>query len=304
MFIVREYAACLLVVLLAAALLFAGCGTFLALRAGYRAAAKALRLLRRMRDREAHVARTASLVAILLLMIPPKIARANEAGLSPSAQDDGYTIRISVGQVVLYTSVRNSKGTPVSGLAKGNFQVYEDGALQEIKFFSHEDIPVEVGLIVDNSGSMRPKRAEVITAALAFARSSNPQDQMFVINFNEHVLFGLPQNVPFTDQAAQLESALSRVSADGETALYDALAAFSRSPLGQAVPQKVRPPWPALGRASQRNADCNAHTLRQSFNLADPVLNFTGILFRPAISFRATVLGLLADCLLNRPLTS
>jgi VWFA-related protein len=72
---------------------------------------------------------------------------------------------------------------------------------------------------------MRPKRPEVIAAALAFARSSNPADQMFVVNFNENVSFGLPDNTPFTDQAAQLQVALSRIAADGETALYDAVAA-------------------------------------------------------------------------------
>jgi VWFA-related protein len=72
---------------------------------------------------------------------------------------------------------------------------------------------------------MRPKRSEVIAAAMAFARSSNPQDQMFVVNFNEHVSFGLPANTPFTDQAAQLQDALSKFHANGETALYDAVAA-------------------------------------------------------------------------------
>src|SRR5208283_2941826 len=87
-----------------------------------------------------------------------------------------------------------------------------------------EDIPVTVGLVVDNSGSMRAKRPEVIAAALAFARSSNPQDQMFVVNFNEHVSFGLPAGTPFTDQVTQLQAALSRIAADGETAIYDALA--------------------------------------------------------------------------------
>jgi Ca-activated chloride channel homolog len=121
--------------------------------------------------------------------------------------------------------VRNSRGTPVSGLARDNFQIYEDGALQQVKYFSHDDIPVEVGLIIDNSGSMRPKRAEVIAAALAFARSSNPQDQMFTVNFNENISFGLPENMPFTDQVVQLEIALSRISTNGETALYDAVAA-------------------------------------------------------------------------------
>ena len=64
---------------------------------------------------------------------------------------------------------------------------------QPIKYFGHEDVPVTVGLVVDNSGSMRPKRHDVIAAALAFARSSNPKDQMFVVNFNEKVSFGLPE---------------------------------------------------------------------------------------------------------------
>ena len=113
----------------------------------------------------------------------------------------------------------------VSGLHKEDFQVYENGVLQQIEHFSHEDIPVTVGLVLDNSASMRPKRSEVIAAAMAFARSSNPQDQMFVVNFNEHVSFGLPANTPFTDQTAQLADALSKFHANGETALYDAVAA-------------------------------------------------------------------------------
>src|SRR3970282_1511254 len=75
------------------------------------------------------------------------------------------------------------------------------------------------------SGSMDPKHAEVIAAALAFARSSNPEDQMFVVHFNENVWFGLPVNTPFTDQEAQLQAALSKINADGMTALYDATAA-------------------------------------------------------------------------------
>jgi Ca-activated chloride channel homolog len=127
--------------------------------------------------------------------------------------------------VVLPATAQDRKGTAVSGLGKGDFQVYEDGVLQPIKYFSHDDIPVTVGLVIDNSGSMEPKRADVIAAALAFARSSNPLDQMFVVNFNEKVWFGLPIDTPFTDQLAQLEVALSGIRANGETALYDAVAA-------------------------------------------------------------------------------
>ena len=127
--------------------------------------------------------------------------------------------------VILHATAQDHKHAFVSGLDKDDFQVYEDGVLQPIKNFSHEDIPVTVGLVIDNSGSMGPKRADVIAAGLAFARSSNPQDQMFVVNFNERVSFGLPVNTPFTDQVAQLEVALSRIRAHGETALYDAVAA-------------------------------------------------------------------------------
>jgi VWFA-related protein len=225
MFIVREYAACLVVVLCAATLLSAGGGIFLLCKVGWRLAARTLHSLRGVRIRDVHVARIASLVTVFFLIILFRVARASEPPASQSSQGDAYTIRVSVDQVVLHATVRNRRGTPVSGLGKENFQIYEDGVLQEIKYFSHDDIPVEVGLIVDNSGSMRSKRREVIAAALAFARSSNPQDQMFVVNFNEHVSFGLPENMPFTDQVAQLEVALSRVAAHGETALYDAIAA-------------------------------------------------------------------------------
>src|SRR5262245_39133115 len=92
----------------------------------------------------------------------------------PNNQNDNQdTIKINVDLVVLHATVQNSNLNPVSGLGKEDFQVYEDGVLQEIESFSHEDIPVTVGLVIDNSGSMRPKRAEVITAALAFARASN-----------------------------------------------------------------------------------------------------------------------------------
>ena len=174
--------------------------------------------------REVRATTSRCLGALFFLFILPSVARTQEGSPSERRQGGEYTIRVNADSVVLRASVRNHKGTPVSGLGKDDFQVYEDGALQQIEYYSHEDIPVTVGLVVDNSGSMRPKRPEVIAAALAFARSSNPQDQMFVVNFNELVSLGLPADTPFTDQAAQLQAALSRIAADGETALYDAVA--------------------------------------------------------------------------------
>jgi Ca-activated chloride channel family protein len=164
-------------------------------------------------------------LVFLVLIAVPSLARAQGSVPLRGRTGDAYTIKVNVDMVVLGATAQDRKKTLVSGLGNDDFQVYEDGVLQPIKYFSHEDIPVTVGLVVDNSGSMKPKRHDVIAAALAFARSSNPQDQMFVVNFNEHVSFGLPVNTPFTDQVAQLERALSRVAADGETALYDAVAA-------------------------------------------------------------------------------
>jgi len=164
------------------------------------------------------------LVFITLLLALPSRAWAQELAPPPSRPAHEYTIKVNVNMVVLGATAQDRKNIPVSGLNKDNFQVYEDGVLQPIKYFSHEDIPVTVGLVIDNSGSMKPKRQDVIAAALAFARSSNPQDQMFVVNFNEKVSFGLPDNIAFTDQVARLQVALSRVAADGETALYDAVA--------------------------------------------------------------------------------
>jgi Ca-activated chloride channel family protein len=165
------------------------------------------------------------LIVLVTLVVLPSLVRSQESFPLQQSPIDDYTIRVTVDEVVLHATAQNHKGTLISGLGKEDFRVYEDGVPQEIKHFSHEDIPVTVGLVVDNSGSMRPKRADVIAAALAFVRSSNPMDQMFVVTFNEKVSFGLPGDMPFTDDVVKLGTALSRISANGETALYDAVAA-------------------------------------------------------------------------------
>ena len=159
----------------------------------------------------------------LVVLCSSSLSQAPSA--SQERPDAPYRIKVNSNLVVLHATALDHKGMLVSGLDQENFQVYEDGALQQIKYFSHEDIPVTVGLVIDNSGSMGKKRAEVIAAALAFARSSNPQDQMFVVNFNEHVRFALPGDASFTGQVPELEVALSRIITNGRTALYDAVAA-------------------------------------------------------------------------------
>ena len=137
---------------------------------------------------------------------------------------DDYRISVDVGLVVLPVIVTDRKGKVVSGLGAESFHVFEDGRPQQIALFEPEDVPVTVGLAIDNSGSMRSKRPEVAAAAVEFAQSSNPQDQMFVVNFNQTVSMGLPKGVPFTSDVTQLLGAVSRNRAFGNTALYDGIA--------------------------------------------------------------------------------
>lgn len=140
-----------------------------------------------------------------------------------SEQANPYTISLDVDQVVLDVTVQDHDGGFVSGLDKSNFQVYEDGRHQAIDFFHHGDVPVTVGLVVDNSGSMRTKRSQVVLAALAFLQGSYPQDENFVINFNEKASFGLHSGEEFTNSVSQLRNALIETACAGQTALYDAL---------------------------------------------------------------------------------
>ncbi|HLK19066.1 MAG TPA: VWA domain-containing protein [Bryobacteraceae bacterium] len=145
-------------------------------------------------------------------------------GQDPKPKDDqDFTIRTTSRLVLLDVSVKDSAGGFVSGLTKDNFKVYEEGKPQQITQFGGADQPVTVGIVVDESGSMGPKRAEVIGAALEFIRASNPHDEVFVVNFNEKARRGLPDAVPFTDDIKELGKALWRGLPEGRTALYDAV---------------------------------------------------------------------------------
>ncbi len=150
---------------------------------------------------------------------------------SDSAQQKATTIERgvlnisdNVDLVLLDVLVKRPHGGYVTGLTKDHFRVYEDGSLREITHFAQVDTPVTVGLVVDNSGSMRSKRPQVILAGLAFARQSNSQDQFFVVNFNNNVTRGLPFDLAFTDNMQLLRRALDYGEPVGQTALYDAVA--------------------------------------------------------------------------------
>lgn len=157
------------------------------------------------------------------LLVSPAAIAWDEKTSGESPGDHDYTIRTTSRLVLLDVSVKDAKGGYVSDLTKDNFQVFENGKPQVISQFANADIPVTVGLVVDESGSMRPKRLDVITAALEFIGASNPHDEVFVVNFNERARRGLPDLIPFSDNIDELRAALWQGEPEGRTALYEAI---------------------------------------------------------------------------------
>ncbi|HEU5451299.1 MAG TPA: VWA domain-containing protein [Terriglobales bacterium] len=147
---------------------------------------------------------------------------AGNQGQAPSREDNGvYVFRAQVQEVVLHATVVDEKHRIVTNLAKGDFQVFENGQPQQISSFRRQDVPVALGIVIDNSGSMRDKRAAVNQAAINLVKASNPQDEVFIVNFNDE--YYLDQD--FTDQIPKLKDALERIESRGGTALYDAVVA-------------------------------------------------------------------------------
>jgi Ca-activated chloride channel family protein len=138
-----------------------------------------------------------------------------------AAGSDDHKLRADVELVVLHVTVADDRGEFVADLPQGNFRVFEQNIEQKLSFFSRDDIPVTMGLVIDNSGSMREKRDQVNAAAMTFVRTSNPQDEAFVVNFNDE--YYLDTDGDFTSDQANLHDALSRIDTRGSTALYDAV---------------------------------------------------------------------------------
>ncbi|HXW57125.1 MAG TPA: VWA domain-containing protein [Candidatus Cybelea sp.] len=138
-----------------------------------------------------------------------------------TSEDQAHHIVTRTDMVVLHATVTDAKGNFVSDLQKDNFRVFEDKIEQKISVFQRADIPVTMGLVIDNSGSMREKRAQVSAAAMTFVKTSNPQDEVFVVNFNDE--YYLDINEDFTSNQQELQEALDRIDSRGSTALYDAL---------------------------------------------------------------------------------
>lgn len=164
------------------------------------------------------------LLVVLLICFSVSVDSHSLSAQSASPGPDGQSaISVKTEVVVLPVSVTDASGNFISGLSQRNFRVYEDGRLQTLTSFREGDTPVTVGLIVDHSRSMGPKLAEVATAVAAFASSSNPEDEMFVVDFNDDVSVELMEGEPFSNDPRELAKAVSAVRARGRTALYDAV---------------------------------------------------------------------------------
>ena len=137
----------------------------------------------------------------------------------PSGNQEGFRLRVETDLVVLHVTVTDKDSKPVADLQQEHFRVFENGAEQRLKVFKREDLPVSVGIIVDNSGSMRDKRKGVNAAALKFVRGSNADDEVYIVNFNDEAFL----DADFTDNIRLLEEGLEKIDARGGTALYDAL---------------------------------------------------------------------------------
>jgi VWFA-related protein len=152
---------------------------------------------------------------------PPQAEKPN-GDQDKNLRDQGvFVFKKDVDEVMLHATVIDNKQHIVTNLDRGAFTVYEDGKQQNIISFHHVDIPVAMGIVIDNSGSMREKRNKVNQAALNLVRSSNPNDEVFVVNFNDEQYL----DVDFTNNLLKMKEALEKIDARGGTALYDAVVA-------------------------------------------------------------------------------
>src|SRR5713101_6956753 len=149
-------------------------------------------------------------------------AQAQQPQAPPAGQkNENFRIQRDVNLVVLHATVLDDRGRFVPDLKQENFRVLEDKVEQKLALFKREDIPISVGLVIDNSGSMRDKRDRVNIAALTFVKTSNPDDEVFVVNFNDDYYLDLDKD--FTSDVNELKEALERIDSRGSTALYDAV---------------------------------------------------------------------------------
>ena len=206
--------------------------------------------------------------------VPATGAAANHPGELQKGQNGVYTLHENVDEVLLNCTVIDEKGRPVEGLTQSDFRVWEDNAPQRISSFRHQDMPVSLGILVDNSGSMADKRTAVNNAAMNLLRDSNRQDTAFIVNFSDRAY--LDQG--FTTDLVALNRGLSHFDSKGTTAMYDAVAASADELAKHAKFQKqvlliVSDGADNASRLTEQEA------IRRVQNLGGPVVYSIGLLY-------------------------
>ncbi len=153
------------------------------------------------------------------LMLTPLFISGQQGKPAAVPDSDDAVFSSETRLVPLNVTVTDKSGRLVTNLPQSAFQVYENGVQQQIKIFKREDVPVSLGLIIDNSGSMREKRQGVESAALALVKDSNKQDEVFIINFNDEVYL----DTDFTSDISKMEQGLTKIDSRGGTAMRDAI---------------------------------------------------------------------------------
>jgi len=189
-------------------------------------------------------------------------------------QDGIYTMHTDVDEVLLNCAVVDENGRSVTDLESNDFRIWEDGAQQTTRSFLHQDLPISLGILVDNSGSMRDKRAAVNAAALNLLRASNPQDATFIVNFSDHAI--LDQG--FTSDIVALDRGLSHFDSRGTTALFDAVAASADELANHAKHPKQVLLVITDGADNASRLDME-QAIRRVQNLGGPVVYSIGLLF-------------------------
>jgi Ca-activated chloride channel family protein len=194
---------------------------------------------------------------------------------SLSKGDHGYTLRRDVEEVVLNVTVLDDKNKLVMNLTKPDFTVAEDGVAQSIISFQHEDIPVSMGILVDNSGSMRDKRQAVNSAALDLVKASNKDDEAFIVNFSDEAYI----DQDFTSDLGKLREGLAHIDSKGGTALYDAVVASADQ-----LAKGAKRPKQVLLVITDGEDNASVMSLEQTIQriqaLQGPVVYSIGLLFK------------------------
>ena len=199
---------------------------------------------------------------------------AERAGALKKGQNGIYTLHEDVDEVLLNCTVVDENGKPVMDLKQSDFRVWEDGVPQTTNSFQHQDLPVSIGLIIDNSGSMRDKRMAVKAAAMTLLHGSNPKDAAFVVNFSDRAF--LDQG--FTSDISLLNRGLSHFDSQGTTAMYDAVAA-SADMLAKSAKQPKQALLIVTDGADNASRLSLEQAIRRVQNLGGPVVYTIGLLF-------------------------